>query len=61
MRTFSLLSALAVTAALSAPMAQAAFADQLEQQATMQTENVTAPTSFNLTGTYDAPSRTAGN
>lgn len=60
MRTFSLLRALAVTAALSAPLGQVAFADQVEQQATRQTV-VAPPISFNLTGPYDALSPNVGN
>jgi len=42
MRTFLVLRALAVAAALSAPIAQAAFADQPEQQARVQTDNGSA-------------------
>jgi len=60
MRTFSRLSALAVTAALLAPLAQVAFADQPEQQARMQTEAV-PPVSHNLTGTYDTPAFAPGS
>jgi hypothetical protein len=50
MRTFLVLRVLAVAAALSAPIAQAAFADQQEQQAKVQTDNGSA--GFDVGGPY---------
>ena len=59
MRTLTILRALTLAAALSAPLAQAALAGQQEQQAMTGQSVASAPTF--ITGTYDRPVSTAGN
>jgi len=59
MRTLTILRTLAVAAALSAPLAQAAIAQQV-QQATMTGQSAASAPIF-ITGPYDRPAPTAGN
>ncbi len=59
MRTLTILGALTLTAALSAPLAQVALAGQQQQQAMTGQSAASAP-AF-ITGTYDRPAPTAGN
>lgn len=59
MRTSTILRALTLAAALSAPLAQAALAGQQEQQAMTSQSAASAPTF--ITGTYDRPVPTVGN
>lgn len=58
MRTSTILRTLAVAAALSAPLAQAAFAQQVQQAMTSQSA-ASAP--IGITGPYDRPAPTVGN
>lgn len=58
MRTLTILRTLAVAAALSAPLAQAALAQQVQQAMTSQSVT-SAP--IGITGPYDRPAPTAGN
>ncbi|HYL34084.1 MAG TPA: hypothetical protein VEU53_13165 [Stellaceae bacterium] len=59
MRTLTILRALTLAAALSAPLAQAALANQQEQQAMTSQSAASAPVF--ITGPYDHPISTAGN
>lgn len=60
MRTFSILRVLAVAAALSAPLAQAAVAGQQEQQAMSQTATASVG-AFTGGGPYDNDAPPFGN
>ncbi|HKR20467.1 MAG TPA: hypothetical protein VJS41_10035 [Stellaceae bacterium] len=59
MRTLTILRALTLAAALSAPLAQVALAGQQQQQAMTGQSAASAPTF--ITGTYDRPVPTVGN
>lgn len=62
MRTLTILRALTLAAALSAPLTQAALAGQQEQQALVnQSGQSVAGTPAFITGPYDGSVSTAGN
>lgn len=58
MRTLTILRTLAVAAALSAPLAQAALAQQVQQAMTSQS---VANAPIGITGPYDRPTPSVGN
>lgn len=61
MRAMKILRALTFSAALSAPLAQAALAQQVQQAMTSQSNQSFASAPAGITGPYDSVVSTAGN